>query len=123
MLPFVCVCVCVFSTLNRFEQKAEADVARVAGHVKAILEELKRDQGEIGLEYIRLFSRNSHHLRVLRYISVEEEARGFSQSRSSYLQSLLYSENTAENAFVYVITPPSLPGPRLVRLNWGLANR
>ena len=79
-----------------------ADVARVASHVKAILQELKRDQGEVSLEYIRLFCRNSNHVRVLKYISLEEEYKCFSQSRSSYLQSLLYSENTAENAFVYV---------------------
>ena len=86
-----------------YEKKAESDVAKMAAHVREILTDLRRDQSEIGIEYIRLFCKNSSHVKHLKYNTVEEEYKCFSSSKSSYLQSLLFSEDTAENAFLYTL--------------------
>ena len=87
-----------------YESKAEADVEAVCAHVKRILGGLQRDPSSISRDYVKLFCKNAMHVRVIHFPTIEEESKCFcatTKDTSSYIQSLLFSEDTAENAFVY----------------------
>lgn len=96
-----------------YERKAEADVAQVAENVRKILARDKIDfSAAVGDDYLRLFCKNARNLKVLTYPPIEDEfgplgsgvgSDRIGSSASSYLQSLLLSEDTAENAFVYAL--------------------
>jgi len=86
-----------------YERKADSDVARVEANVKEILVSLALDKNRISTEYIRLFCKNTSHLKVIKYPTIEEERQSITGSKSTYLKSLLLSEDTAENAFVYIL--------------------
>jgi amyloid beta precursor protein binding protein 1 len=87
-----------------YTSKAEEDVSKMAAHVREILEALKREQKEVSLDDVKLFCKNSSHLKVLKYSSIEKECQSlFGAGGSAYFQSLLFSEDSAENAFVYVL--------------------
>ena len=87
-----------------YQSKHEEDVHKMAGYVSESLQALKREPREVSLEEVRLFCKNSSHLKVLRYNSIEKECQSlFGAGGSAYFQSLLFSEDSAENAFVYVL--------------------
>ena len=89
-----------------YDSKAEEDCDWVFDRAIQILSRTPgADPSALGRDYVKGFCKNCAHVKVLRFPTVRQEQEGFlgGASQSSYLQSLLLSEDTAENAFVYLM--------------------